>query len=190
MDGQAEEVFGNLVQSLEAVPVGHMQVHGPTLQVVEMFVEPSIRLRKEALATASASMSRRSVFDYLPPQPGRSDHEIEHPLHTRGLSTGLLIGIEFDIGTRTGGAFHADYHVLPVHPQLPVAGGAGSPLAGPPDSLPGSYVDVLPLIVETGTTIDEGVFGMDVWGRSPLSDVRQLVDLVDPGHPGPSDFER
>src|SRR5262249_49270757 len=145
-----------------------------------------IRLGDEAFATAPAAMPGRSAFDHPPPKPGAGDDEIEHPLHTGGWPDGLLLGIEFDVCAQAGGAFHADDHEPPVHTQLLVARNAGPLLAALPGSLPGPNVDVFPLVVEAGTTIDEGVFGMDVRGRSPLPAVRQPVNLVDPGHPSAS----
>src|SRR5262249_3788315 len=155
-DGQAEEVLGDLVQGLEAVPVGYMEVHGPTLQVVVMLVKPLIRVGDEACATTPAVMPGRSAFNHPPPEPRPGDDEIERSLHIGGWPDGPLLCIEFDVCARARRAFQADDHVLPAHPQLLVSGGAGSLLAGLPGPLPGPNIDMFPLVVETGATVDEG----------------------------------
>ena len=67
----------------EAEPVGDVLVHGPTLQAVEVLVQPLVLLGDEALAAVEAPMHVRPALDHLPLDARRGEHEVERPLDPR-----------------------------------------------------------------------------------------------------------
>src|SRR5262249_50300746 len=113
--------FESLLDRLVGGLVGDVLVHRPAHEAVEVFGYPLVAVRDEHLPTGAALVDRRTALDHPPPDPARSEHEVERPLVPRGVPTARLpLRPPDDLRAPTRGTLPGDDLDPPAGPQLPI----------------------------------------------------------------------
>src|SRR5262249_45757889 len=163
---------------LKADAVGNVLIHGPTLQPVQVLVEPLVPLWQEPEIAVLATVAGGGAADHLPADaPGGK-------LQVVGQLGMQLVGEPDDPPSLAARAGAAPDHDLPVHRQFRPLPRLAVMETGRPDRLAGSEVDLLPLVVEPGAAIDVVEVLHRELDAAPIAPTRRGRDLVRPGYQG------
>jgi len=97
-DSQAEAVVEHLLQVLETDPVDDVLVHCPTLQAVEMNVEPFVLFGQKRSLACLTPVTRSVATDHLAADTARCEFEVIRHLCVSA------VGEPFDLSAFTEGA--------------------------------------------------------------------------------------
>src|SRR5215831_14287676 len=176
-DTQAEELPEHLLKPLETDPVGHMLVHGPTLQGVEVLVPSLVPPGEEVPAAVQAAVEGSSALDDLPPDATLSDPQVVGQLDVH------LLRVASNSPSLAERASQASDHDPAAHPELLPA---PPPLLRvyPPERLVGPEENLVPLVIEVSALVNVFEFREGEMAPAKFPARRGRWNVVRPSHLG------
>src|SRR5256885_17220481 len=80
---QAEQLHQHSLDLREAHVLGHMLIHRPTFQTVEMLVQSLVWIREEGCVALLAAIGNGLALDHPSPHRRRSEDQVERSLPPR-----------------------------------------------------------------------------------------------------------
>src|SRR5262249_1229648 len=160
-------------------PVGDLLVRRPAHQAVIMLRQPLVAFWEEDLAASAILVDRGPALDHPSLDPAGREDQVEGPLLPGREAGRMLAPLPLaHFPSAAGRTCLVDPPDLPGGPQ-----GFFPRLTLPPHFLPeqlvGAGVDVLPLVVEVGTLVDELVVGMEEIDLAPADDRPEPIQFFD-----------